>query len=470
MLFSSIVFICFFLPVLLALYYAIPGFRNSILLFASLLFYAWGEMAFFPVLVASITFNWLIAILIQKSRHPAAFLSIGLVVNIAILAAFKYANFFSQNLYLLTGAYIPGASQLSRIPLGISFFTFQAISYLFDVYRRDTPVEKRFTSVALYISMFPQLVAGPIVRFKDIADEIHQRTLRLDRIASGARLFVLGLSSKVLIANTLAVPADAAFNLDLSQVGTDLAWFGLLCYTLQIYYDFAGYSWMAIGLGCMTGFTFPKNFNFPYSALSITDFWRRWHISLSTWFRDYLYIPLGGNRIGTFATYRNLAIVFLLCGFWHGANWTFVLWGFYHGVLLILERAFGIADGTNRLPAFIRRAYTLIAVAGGWLLFRSENLAQAREYLMNMFGMEHGAAVQRTAFEYLSPDVILVLAIAISLSGVLGRIRPVDFEVRFERLLPAIHMAKSFGMAILLAFCLAALASGTHNPFIYFNF
>lgn len=342
------------------------------------------------------------------------------------------------------------------------------MSYLYDVYRGDAVAEKRFRNVAVYITMFPQLIAGPIVRFKDIVEEIHARQIDLRRFAAGARIFVIGLAAKVLIANTLAIPADAAFGLDGSQLGADLAWLGITCYSLQIYFDFAGYSWMAIGLGHMLGFTLPRNFDLPYLSCSITEFWRRWHISLSTWFRDYVYIPLGGNRRSAVKTYRNLIIVFLLCGLWHGANWTFVLWGAYHGSFLIVERIY--KKKIHSVPLLLARIYALAVVAGGWVLFRSENVIHAVGYIRAMLAIDTPAGAYRTAGEFLTPDMCIALLIAIPLSGVTG-----DIATQFSRWSHGRHgailgWARSFVTISLLILCLGTLASGTHNPFIYFNF
>ncbi len=468
MVFSSIIFLCYFLPLSLAIYYALPRFRNEILLGASLFFYTWGEPRFVPVLAASVLINYYTANLLQSTRRRRLGLALGLVANVLLLGFFKYINFISLNLHALTGYFIPGAAKVDRIPLGISFFTFQAMSYLVDVYRGDAVAEKRIGTVALYITMFPQLIAGPIVRFKDIVEAIHARTVELEQVAIGARVFVIGLASKVLIANTLAIPADAAFGLAEGQLGADLAWFGLLCYTLQIYFDFAGYSWMAIGLGHMLGFRLPRNFDLPYYSHSITEFWRRWHLSLSTWFRDYLYIPLGGNRYGNLKTYRNLVIVFLLCGLWHGANWTFVLWGAYHGTFLIVERhskRFRLAA-----PRFLCRLYAIIIVAGGWVLFRSDNLAHAFSYLGAMFSIDPSGMASRTAREFLSIELWIVLIAAILLSGAAGNIASRCRHLFFERQGEISGWAKSLVTLSLLVLCMASLASGTHNPFIYFNF
>jgi alginate O-acetyltransferase complex protein AlgI len=467
MVFSSIIFLCYFLPVTLVLYYALPRIRNEVLLCASLVFYAWGELVFLPVLAVSVAINYYVGALLQSKRKRRAYLVVGLLANLTLLGVFKYITFLDANVYALFGYHIPCASKFSRIPLGISFFTFQAMSYLVDVYRMDRTAEHRFRTVALYIIMFPQLIAGPIVRFKDIAHDIHSRTVKLDRIASGIKLFVLGLASKVLIANTLAVPADAAFGVEQS-LGAGLAWLGLVCYSLQIYFDFAGYSWMAIGLGRMLGFSFPENFNLPYLSQSVTEFWRRWHISLSTWFRDYLYIPLGGNRHGALRTYRNLSITFLVFGLWHGASWNFVLWGAYHGAFLIAERIVGKRPCSP--PWVLRHLYALLAVAGGWVLFRCESLAHVSSFLASLFSLGSPIGANRTALEFLSPEVIIALLVGIPVSGALGLPRFQNGRFFGKGLVQCMHWVRAVLVGVLLILCLGALASGTHNPFIYFNF
>jgi len=474
MVFSSVIFLFFFLPIFLAAYYMFPRARNDILLGASLLFYAWGELAFFPVLLGIIAINYLVAARFEGTRRRHAWLVTGIAANLAVLGCFKYLGFLDTNLQALFGLHIPGAARFSRIPLGISFFTFQAMSYLIDVYRGDAPPERRFKTVALYIAMFPQLVAGPIVRFSQVCRELHSRHHHPDNVAKGFRIFILGLASKALIANTVAVPADAIFGLTAGQMGPGLAWLGLLCYTLQIYFDFAGYSWMAIGLGLMLGFRFPKNFDLPYSSLSITDFWRRWHISLSTFFRDYLYIPLGGNRASATRTYLNLVIVFLLCGLWHGAKWTFVLWGVYHGLFLVAERIGKVRSSARFWP--LQRLYAIGIVMGGWVLFRSESLNHALLYFQSLAGRFASLPAERTALEFLSPTVILALTIGLLVSGFLrrpkedGRQRHGEQPEKAGKSEFPFPWLQPIALALLLLLSMCAIASGTYNPFIYFNF
>jgi len=357
-----------------------------------------------------------------------------------------------------------------RLPLGISFFSFQALSYVIDVYRRDAPVQKNPLDLALYVALFPQLIAGPIVRYRDVAEQIVQRTISRAGFAYGVRRFVIGLGKKMLIANTVAVPADAIFALPPEQLTLGLAWLGIVCYTLQIYFDFSGYSDMAIGLAQLFGFRFPENFNYPYVARSMTEFWRRWHISLSTWFRDYVYVPLGGNRRGAGRTYLNLWIVFFLCGLWHGAAWTFVAWGLYHGSFLVLERL-GAGQWLEGLWAPARHVYTMLAVMGGWVFFRAESLGQAGAYLAAMAGFASGSGLEQHAGLHLNAVVVLALVAGTIGSAPflprLGQWRESIGPVNLRLLVEAGRLA---GLVLLLVASAMLMAAGTYNPFIYFRF
>ena len=342
MVFSSITFLFYFLPIFLACYFLTPTIpaKNVATLLFSLVFYAWGEPRFLLILIFSIVFNYGAAVLIdgREGAERKSALALAVVVNLLVLGVFKYANFLTGNLdsLLKPFGWSPGVTNI-ELPLGISFFTFHCLSYVIDVYRRRFPANRSPVDVALYISLFPQLVAGPIVRYKTVARQLDNRRSTLGRTSVGSRIFIIGLAQKVLIADVVAPLAQVAFD-HTHNPSLGEAWIGLVAYTIQIYFDFAGYSNMAIGLGIVLGFTFPRNFNMPYTSLSITEFWRRWHMSLSSWLRDYLYIPLGGSRGGNLQTYRNLVTVFVLCGAWHGANWTFVLWGVWHGAFLVIER------------------------------------------------------------------------------------------------------------------------------------
>jgi alginate O-acetyltransferase complex protein AlgI len=461
MLFSSISFLLFFFPVFLFLYYVLPW-KNTLLLLASLVFYAWGEPRFVPLLLLSAALNYGAGLAIARNRARARlWLVLGVGANLALLGWFKYAGFLGSAVNTAFGAGLP-VPQIA-LPLGISFFTFQGISYLVDVYRGEVTAQSSFLRFATYKALFPQLIAGPIVRYRQIAAEIGQRTLSNQRLLAGFQLFALGLAQKVLIANTLALPADRLFGALYNDLSALTAWLGLLCYTLQIYYDFCGYSNMAIGIGHMLGFTFPPNFDRPYSARSLTEFWQRWHISLSSWFRDYLYIPLGGNRRGLLRTYVNLAIVFLLCGLWHGAAWTFVMWGFWHGAWLIVERM-GLRAWLERLYRPLAQAWTLAVVMLGWVWFRAPDLASAAGY----FGALSGAATAPAAYPWQAE--IGSVEIAAIVVGLVFALAPTGRGPGAPRV-PAAGRWAALPLALAaLVLCACSLAGGTYNPFLYYRF
>jgi alginate O-acetyltransferase complex protein AlgI len=459
MLFSSISFL-FFLPVFLLLYYLLPW-KNALLLAASLVFYAWGEPRFVPLLLASATINYACGRAIAGDcKRARLWLALGVTINVAMLAWFKYIGFLGHAVNGLFGAQL--ALPQVVLPLGISFFTFQGISYLIDVYRGEVEAQRSLLRFATYKAMFPQLIAGPIVRYRQIAADIGNRRLDNARLLAGFQLFALGLAQKVLLANTLAVPADNLFGPDAAQLSALSAWLGLLCYTLQIYYDFCGYSNMAIGMGHMLGFTYPPNFDRPYSARSVTEFWQRWHISLSSWFRDYLYIPLGGNRRGQLRTYFNLAVVFLLCGLWHGAAWTFVMWGFWHGGWLIVERM-GLKTALARLPRPLAQAWTLFVVMLGWVWFRAPDLPAAMGYMGHLF---HSTAAGDLPWQYEIGSV----EIAAIVVGLAFALLPTGRVPGATRLLSAGRWALYPLAAGAIALCICALAGGTYNPFLYYRF
>ncbi len=438
---------------------------------ASLIFYAWGEVGYTLLLLVSIGFNYIFGRLIdqhQKSLKTKKWLlGLGIATNLLLLGYYKYFNFLVENI-----SFIQSETEV-HLPLGISFFTFQAISYLFDVYRKEAKVEKNIFNLALYISMFPQLIAGPIVRFKTVANQINDRASTLSGISTGVRIFIVGLAQKALIANTVAVPADAIFALNESTLTTATAWLGAFCYSFQIYFDFAGYSNMAIGLGLILGFTFPKNFNYPYISQSITEFWRRWHMSLSSWFRDYVYIPLGGNRLSPFRTYVNLMLVFLLCGLWHGAAWTFVIWGVYHGLFLIIERL-GLNKLIGKLWRPMRHVYAMLVVLIGWVIFRAENFNQLSYYLKTMFGFGSGQSIEFPYYAITSNSLVTTLVIA-SLFSIPMFPYYQDHIKRFYKnnntVLGFVLTTKlEIFYLVILLLSLLNLASGSYNPFIYFRF
>jgi alginate O-acetyltransferase complex protein AlgI len=477
MVFASPIFLFLFLPLTLAAYFAFPHrWRNGVLLAASLAFYAWGEARHLPLVLGSVAFNWLLGRAIGGSadlRIRKRWLAVAITGNLGTLAVFKYANFAVANINAIAPvlALTPSAATAIPLPLGISFFTFHAMSYVVDVYKRNAAAEHSVPRFALYILLFPQLIAGPIIRWRDIAAQLKTRQQRLADFAYGVRRFVLGLGKKVLIANTLARSADAVFGLPASELTTPLAWLGLTCYTLQIYFDFSGYSDMAIGLMRLFGFRILENFNYPYIARSIREFWRRWHISLSNWFRDYLYIPLGGNQRGERRAYGNLVIVFLLCGLWHGASWPFVLWGAWHGAFLVAERA-GLDRVLRRIGGF-GHVYTLMAIVGGWVFFRCDTLAHAVKFFQALAGVALGDPVRHPVAQHLDPLVATVLVIASVFSTPLAqRVGAWRARVAARTGAAATGVLGAELVFLLLVGLLAGafLAAGTNNPFIYFRF
>jgi alginate O-acetyltransferase complex protein AlgI len=450
MVFSSIDFLFLFLPLFLIAQAWLPW-RNATFLVASLFFYFVGEGWFTVVIAFSAVANYAFGRAIGEAREPRTrrlALAAGVTVNLSLLVFFKYAGFIAHTFGAAPGAWITTI----HLPLGVSFFTFHAISYLVDVYRRDAQAERSFANLSLYLLMFPQLVAGPILRFRTVAARLRKRVVHARFVVLGLTLFALGLGQKVLIADTLAAVCDPLFART-ATLSTATAWLAAVTYALQIFFDFGGYSTMAIGLGLVTGFRFPRNFNFPYIAQTITEFWRRWHMSLSRWFRDYLYIPLGGNRGSPTATYRNLLVVFLLCGLWHGAAWTFVVWGAYHGALLVAERLVGDAR-IARVPRVLRHVYALVAILVGWVLFRAASLGEAGVVLGKMIGI--GASDDIGVFDLLSGEARLALVAGLVLS------------------LPILpRNAKTLRIALaVVVFALAVMKiyAGAYSPFIYFRF
>jgi alginate O-acetyltransferase complex protein AlgI len=478
MVFSSIIFIFYFLPVFLLGYY-LSGWRTAFLLAGSAAFYVWGEGPYIFLLAALILANYAGSRVLAVAEAPGrrqAILSALVVLDLGVLAVFKYAGFLAHNLNLvIPGAPLPEIAL--ALPLGISFFTFQLISYVADVYWRRIEVEPSLTRFAAYILMFPHLIAGPIVRFANIAEELHADRRKTGRIGLGFQYFIVGLCQKVLVANSVAPLADHAFGLTgLLDPGT--AWLGALAYSLQIYFDFCGYSNMAIGLAFMLGFTFPKNFDHPYASRSITEFWRRWHISLSSWFRDYVYIPLGGNRAGRAKTVRNLLVVFLLTGVWHGAAWTFILWGLYHGAFLLIER-FGLGRLLAAAPRAVGHVYALLVVLVGWVLFRAETLPQAVDYLSAMAGGNGFAGLPVGTWILLNAQTLAALAAGVvfavpSLPWLLERLRAPKLEpahtleARLDT--QGVHVLATPALIAGLLLSIAILAGSTLNPFLYFRF
>jgi alginate O-acetyltransferase complex protein AlgI len=482
MVFSSPIFLFLFLPIVLCAYFLIrDDGRNLLLLLASVAFYMWGEGTYVLVMAIMIGVNYAFGVLLERlhgRRLSRAALILAVAINLGMLIIFKYANFLVDNVNALMASLGGPGVVLAPIhlPLGISFFVFHAISYVIDVSRRNVRAGGP-ANFSLYMMLFPHAIAGPIVRYGDIAEQLRDRTVTTAGFSEGARRFILGLSKKMLVANTLAQAGDAVFKLPTSDLTFALSWLGVACYTLQIYFDFSGYSDMAIGLARLFGIDFRENFDHPYVARSMTDFWRRWHISLSTWFRDYVYIPLGGNRRGPVRLYANLFVVFALCGMWHGASWNFLAWGLFHGGLLAVERV-GLGRRLQGLWAPLQHAYTWLAVMVGWVFFRAESIPQATAFLGAMVGLGRGTGVVYHPSLYI--DSLLVLAL---IAGVVGSmpVLPWLAGVRDRLLASPGGVARSVMRAgfpvaniVVLSFLLLAsslfLATGTYNPFIYFRF
>ena len=461
MVFSSYTFLFYFLPPLLILYYLIPrrslGGRNLVLLAFSLFFYFAGGPRHLPLMLLSIAINYVGGLLCAKRRRWALVLT--MAVNLGLLGWFKYAGFVGENLRALG---LPLSVPEVVLPIGISFFTFQGMSYVIDVYRGDTPPAKNPLQVALYIALFPQLVAGPIVRYTTVAEELVSRRETFDDFAAGALRFSFGLAKKMLLANNLSLMADEAFST--APIGAAAAWLGAIAYTGQIYFDFSGYSDMAIGLGRMFGFHFEENFNYPYISKSVTEFWRRWHMSLSGWFRDYVYIPLGGSRAGTAKQVRNILLVWTLTGLWHGAAWNFLLWGLYFGVLLLGEK-FWWGKALERAPSPLRHLYAMVIVVLGWVLFRCEGLSAVGSYLGAMLGLS-GAGWGQALYFLRQYGVFLVVGAVASLP-VKDALRAALQRRKAER---AIQWGSALAGLALLGLSFLQLISSTANPFIYYRF
>lgn len=470
MVFSSTIFIFAFFPITLVLYYLVYKSKhlqaaNLVLLLVSVFFYAWSGVKYALILLAVIFVNYVLTILMDKyERYKKILFIIILLIDAGDLLYFKYFNFFVDNIKSI--ATVMGKNVLTEVasvvlPIGISFYTFQIMSYVVDVYLKKVDVQKSFIKLALYVMMFPQLIAGPIVRYKDVNDEISERSISYQDVEDGVKRFIIGFFKKVFLSNAMGSMADVIFALD-GNVNTIYAWLGAICYTLQIYYDFSAYSDMAIGIGRMLGFHFNENFNLPYISQSIQEFWRRWHISLSSWFRDYVYIPLGGNRKGKIRTYINLAVVFLLTGFWHGAAWQFIIWGIYHGFFIIIERL-GVKKVLDKIPAFFRHLYTMLIVIIGWVFFRADNLTLAGRYLRNMFAMNFTDFKNHQVVTHFSSIFIICLVISIIFS--FTRLEILN-KSKIWTSAPCVYVR----YLTLWIFSVLYLVGLSYNPFIYFKF
>lgn len=428
-------------------------------------FYAWGEPVYVFIMILSTLIDYTAGRLMDfwndDEKRRKILLICSVAMNLGLLAVFKYSSFIIDNINALFHGGIPDP-QLP-LPIGISFFTFQSMSYTIDLYRRQIKVQKNFINFGAYVTMFPQIVAGPIVRYQDVSKELESRSITVGETADGIGLFTRGLAKKLLLANNIGLLWAQVREMPIDAVPAATAWLGILAFAFQIYFDFSGYSDMACGIGKMLGFHFPQNFNLPYTAKSITDFWRRWHITLSTWFKEYLYIPLGGNRSGTVRTIRNLLIVWVLTGFWHGASWNFVCWGLYFGVLLVLEK-FVYGKILNKLPSFVRQLYTFVLVVFSWVLFEMETLGDVGRYLQAMFG---GAGFADSRSIYLLRSYFLLFLLCIFASGSWGKKVYSQFSNRWparaQALLPV-------SVILLMAVCTAYLVNATYNPFLYFRF
>lgn len=470
MLFSSMTFLFAFLPVTVAVYYLVPQkFKNIVMLIASLIFYAWGEPMYIVLMILSIIMNYFCGLdIVQKAADPVRkkrSLILAVVVNIFLLGFFKYYGFLMETVNAVLPFDMP--YRMLPLPIGISFYTFQSLSYLIDIYRGEVRAQKNLLDFALYISMFPQLIAGPIVRYVDIEQQLKNRTLNSVKFGQGAILFIQGLAKKVILANSMGAVHEQVISQQIGTISVLTAWAGCIAFAFQIYFDFSGYSDMAVGLGKIFGFEFRKNFYYPYISKSITEFWRRWHISLSTWFQEYVYIPLGGSRCSAGKHVRNLLIVWVLTGFWHGAEWNFFFWGLYYGVILILEKyVWGVM--VERLPKAVQHIYAFVTVLIGWVFFFSPNMDYAGEYLGVMFGIgARGLADSQALFLILTHWLLILLCIlGSSVRGlsVLQSVISVSGNVRAQRI---ISFVVYIGMFLI---SLAFLVTETYNPFLYFRF
>ncbi|BBI34015.1 MBOAT family O-acyltransferase [Cohnella abietis] len=468
MVFSSVIFLFFFLPLVLTLYFAVPfKWKNAILLTFSLVFYAWGEPRYVVLMLLSIIMNYGYGIWIDKTENNekkrVSILTLAIVVNIGLLGFFKYANFFvdAMNSVLQTNFHLEPVP----LPIGISFYTFHALSYLIDVYRKREKAQRNLFSLSLYITFFPQLVAGPIIRYNAVAEQLSKRVFSSTQFAEGIKRFILGLSKKILLANPLGSVADTVFTTSTMDLSTGSAWIGIMAYTLQIYFDFSGYSDMAIGLAKMFGFEFAENFNYPYISKSISEFWRRWHISLGSWFRDYVYIPLGGSRVASWKIYRNLFIVWALTGFWHGASWTFIAWGLYYGILIALEKA-GLEKMLSKIYP-LNHAVVLLLVMIGWVFFRADNFGYATDFIASMFYSRGNEIFDSQALSLLSLNWFHFAIAIIVAMPVYPKLQKLQFNKSITKVQSAVSFLFTF---FLFAQVILYLINSTYNPFLYFRF
>lgn len=467
MVFSSLTFLYFFLPIVLGLYFISPiMIKNLIIFISGILFYAWGEPIYVLVMILSTLIDYTAGLLIHKyddkPKLRLIFLLVSLVMNLGLLGVFKYGSFIITNINDIFGLSIKDP-QLP-LPIGISFFTFQSMSYTIDMYLRKIKVQKNVISFSSYVSLFPQIVAGPIVRYEDVAAEIDDRTINVDMVAEGIGTFVKGLAKKIILANNIGVIWTTVKAMEYSEISALTAWVGILAFTFQIYFDFSGYSDMAVGLGKMLGFNFPQNFDYPYISKSVSEFWRRWHMTLGSWFRSYVYIPLGGNRHGKFKTLRNLFIVWFLTGMWHGASWNFILWGLYFGILIIIERI-GFGKVLEKIPSFFSWLYTFIIAVFGWVLFEITNLSDLAQFFKAMFAGS-GLFVDNTGLYLLTSNILIFALCIFGSTTITKRV----YEKINSANVKIIQVAAPIVQLVLMLLCTAYLVDATNNPFLYFNF
>lgn len=467
MVFSSLTFLYFFLPIVLIIYFAVPMRAKNIVIFISgFIFYAWGEPFYIIIMLVSTIIDYTAGRMMDKfDNNPkmrTVFLLVSVIMNLGLLAVFKYSSFLITNVNNIFGTKI--FNPHLPLPIGISFYTFQSMSYTIDLYMRKIKVQKNIISFTSYVTLFPQIVAGPIVRYQDVANEIDSRTISTTKIAEGIGTFVKGLGKKVILANNIGLVWTGVKAMDYSQISVVTAWIGILAFTFQIYYDFSGYSDMAIGLGKMLGFNFPQNFNYPYVSKSISEFWRRWHMTLGGWFKSYVYIPLGGNRNGTWKTLRNLIIVWGLTGLWHGASWNFIFWGLYFGAIIIIERL-GLSKLLDKCPAFISRTYAFVLVVIGWVFFDIDGMKPAFTYLKAMFGANRVFIDSASKYLFFS-NILIFIVCAVASTELIKKI--------YEKLSSGKSHAVAYAMPVLqfvvMAVSTAYLVDATYNPFLYFRF
>ncbi len=466
MVFSSMMFLLFYLPAVLAVYYLAPNkLKNLVLFVFSLLFYAWGEPVYVGLMIFSTVLDYTCGLTAERfrgTRKAKIALLVSVVVNLSLLGVFKYAHFLIATVNSVFGCALPLLGL--PLPIGISFYTFQTMSYTIDVYRGDTKAQRNIISFGAYVSLFPQLIAGPIVRYQTIAEQMDRRTHSSDQFSLGVRRFVCGLAKKVLLANNIGLLWNTISQTDAANLTVLSAWLGLIAFSFQIYFDFSGYSDMAIGLGNMFGFSFCENFNYPYISASVTEFWRRWHISMGTWFRDYVYIPLGGNRCGLAVQLRNIAVVWLLTGFWHGASWNYVLWGVYFGALLIAEKFF-LLEKLKKAP-LVGHVYTVFCILISWVLFSFEDMAKGAAYFKAMFGFGAGLCNSTALYELASYLPLLGIC-AVAATPLAARL----YRKLNEKCASAVMtLADASGIACGMLLSTAYLISGSYNPFLYFRF